>query len=724
MNSTPGQGRQSFFAKFSPIESSSSSIYIFSLVALLCIGLFYFLSWPVSGGSDTDLWYHLNGGRYLFFHHKPADSGFFSFIANDRQWANYYWLFQAIVYALYSFFNYYGLIILRTTLYVLTLGSIVCFLFRDCKKEVNALYFYIVVVLLFQALLPRYFAVVRPHIFSYLFIVLFVCIFEGRRKSWFFVLPFLAVFWVNVHGVEYPVMMLICFAYLADIFLLRLQTRNPISRETLITVIPLLLSLYAVFLTPFGSDLLFSPFKSAPNQHLYIIELKKLQLLELLNFDFRTVTTSFTALSNLLILAATTSFIVGLITRKIKISHFLLFVGGLYLLSRADRFRYEIILLSLPLIKSYLPFSSELQSKKIAGLGKTVAVLVICFISFLFLHNVFRPRAHYPSTTSNVPAGIAAFLTHVKVGGKVLNDPGHGGYLQWELGDEYRIYMDMEMMLFTDEDFFQAVNAFLKPEVLGQVVASHRPSFIAPLITNSNFNEVIKKFPNYEPVFFDDVAVLFVDKTRHHEVAEHYKLSTLNPFNLKRIDIGSLPDDKAALMLAEIKELEAIFPTGELVNQLLVQFARRNKDYDLAVKHAGQLVQYFPERQIGFQLQGDILFEKKLFDQALASYKKALHLSKDPGKYDIYKKISASFSKTGKPKDAYHAYKKAIVVFATGTSAGEYYELGRLALKAGKKNDGIMYLRFAQQLLSDDDKEMRVRINGLLMKTALQGQFK
>jgi hypothetical protein len=724
MNSTPGKGRQPFFAQFFSIESSSSSIYCFSLAALLCIGLFYFLSWPVSGGSDTDLWYHLNGGRYLFTHHKPADSGFFSFIANDRQWANYYWLFQAIVYVLHSFFDYYGLIILRTSLYVLTLGSIACYLFRDSKKEINSLYFYIITALLFMALLPRYFAVVRPHIFSYLFIVLFICIFEGRRKAWFFVLPFLAVFWVNVHGVEYPVMMLICFAYLADIFLLRLQTRNPISRETLITIIPVLISMYAVFLTPFGTELLFSPFKSAPNQHLYIVELKKPEFLELINFNFTTVTTSFSALSNLLILAGATGFIVGMVTRRIRISHFLLFVGGLYLLSRADRFRYEIILLSLPLIKSYPPFSLEFQSKKIAGFSQTVAVLVVFCISVFFLHNVFRPRAHYPATTSNVPAGIAAFLNHIKVGGKVLNDPGHGGYLQWELGKEYPIYMDMEMMLFSDEDFFQAINAFLNPEVLGQVVASHRPSFIAPLITNSNFNEIIKKFPNYEPVFFDDVAVLFIDKTRHQEVAEKYKLNTLDPFALKRIDIGALPDDKADLMLAEIQKLEAIFPTGELVNQLLIQFARRKKDYDLALKHAGQLVEYFPEKQIGFQLQGDILLEKKLFEQALASYEKALKLSEGPRKYDIYKKISVSFSKTGKPEEAYKAFKKAIVVFATGTSAAEYYELGRLALQAGKKRDGIMYLRFAQQMLSDDDKEMKARIKGLLLKTALQDQFK
>lgn len=49
------------------------------IIMVAGIGSYYFFGWPVSGGADTDLWYHLNGGRYFFRNMTPADSGFFFF---------------------------------------------------------------------------------------------------------------------------------------------------------------------------------------------------------------------------------------------------------------------------------------------------------------------------------------------------------------------------------------------------------------------------------------------------------------------------------------------------------------------------------------------------------------------------------------------------------------------------------------------------------------------
>lgn len=711
-------------AKFSEALTAPNSFFLFCLLSLFLAGAYYFFGWPISGGSDTDLWYHLNGGRYLFAHGKVPDSGFFSFIAKERHWANYYWFFQATAYSLFSFFGYHGLIILRTVLYILTLGSIALFLRKDFRREGESLYFTIITVVLFLALLPRYFAVVRPHMFSYLFIVLFICIFESRKKYLLYWLPLLAIFWANVHGVEYPVMMLICFAYLAEIFVERLKTRLPVSKDTLHIIIPVLITLYAVFVTPFGADLLFSPFEAAPYQHLYIGEMSKPDIASFFNFNFTTVTASFTALSNLLILIALISCAIGLFTRKVKISHLLLLAGGIYLLLKANRFRYEIVLLSLPLIKFHPLFSLEEKNRKNGGLVRLCAGLLILSISIGFLHSVFRPRGNYPLTLSNVPAGIAAFLKHVRTGGKILNDPNHGGYLQWELGEAYPIFMDMEMMLFTDEDIYMAANAFINSQVLDKVIARHDPSFIVPLITNEKFKKIIKGFPDYSPVFFDDVAVLYVDTKQHPEIAAQYGLKTIEPYGLAPIDIGSLPDAAAAMMLEEIQRVGDIYPDGELVNQLQVQFARRQKDYDRALRHADLLTGNFPDRPAGFQLQGDVFFVKQQFDKAQISYEKALQLSEGADRPGLYKKISACFSKRGRPVEAYQSFKKAVAVYATGTEATDYYELGRLALAAGQRKDGAMYLRFALYKTPGDNIEMVARIKAQLLMAALQGQQK
>jgi hypothetical protein len=51
-------------------------LYIFVFSAYCAYNL---LRWPI-GTGDTDLWYHLNGGRYFFKHYSIPHDSFFSFI--------------------------------------------------------------------------------------------------------------------------------------------------------------------------------------------------------------------------------------------------------------------------------------------------------------------------------------------------------------------------------------------------------------------------------------------------------------------------------------------------------------------------------------------------------------------------------------------------------------------------------------------------------------------
>ncbi|MFC1837276.1 tetratricopeptide repeat protein [Thermodesulfobacteriota bacterium] len=622
-----------------------NAIYLFFLIFLFAGVGYYMIGWPISGIHDADLWYHLNGGRFLFTHHKIPDSGFFSFIANERHWANYYWLFQAAVYSVFSFWGYHGLIIMRTALTLLLLLGIAMFFVKKEREDGAQFYFIIVISLLSMALLPRLMHAVRPHAFSYLFIVLFIGIFESRKRQLLYLLPVLSIFWANLHGVEYPVMMLICLAYLGDVFMERLKMRASFSREALLFVLLVLLTMYAVFINPFGSKLLFSPFKAAPYQHLYIAELTKPEFSAFLFYDFSTMTNLLRTLSNLLILLAFSCFFVGIKTKNIRLSQILLFAGGVYLLSQTDRFRYEFLLLSLPLVRANPPLPKKFLHKRLPAFVRFCGIVLLLLVVVWGQHKVFRPRAQYPISYANVPAGISAFLNSIEVGGKLLNYPTHGGFFQWKLGDRYKIYMDLEMMLFSDEDFLQGISAFFNRKALSHMIALHRPNFLAPPIKNTIFKKIIQDFPDYRPVFFDDTSVLYVDKQQHPEIAAQYSLDALQPSSLAGMDIAQLSNDKAAMIFKELMTLQAIYPNSMIVNRLLVQFARRQKNHGVALKHAELLIANFPERHDGFQLQGDIYFEQQKFDQALSSYKNAMERITDSGKPGLYKKISECFSK-------------------------------------------------------------------------------
>ena len=54
-------------------------------ILFLCAAIAYFyFPWPITA-FDTDLWYHLHGGRYIVEHGAlPTDSSFISFITPPR----------------------------------------------------------------------------------------------------------------------------------------------------------------------------------------------------------------------------------------------------------------------------------------------------------------------------------------------------------------------------------------------------------------------------------------------------------------------------------------------------------------------------------------------------------------------------------------------------------------------------------------------------------------
>ena len=91
------------------------------LYAVLLIGggLLFQLSYPITL-LDSDMWYHLDGGRWFWQQGSVPNHSFFSFIEPERVFVNYYWGFQALIAGIYEFGGYYGLLVLRALIFTLT----------------------------------------------------------------------------------------------------------------------------------------------------------------------------------------------------------------------------------------------------------------------------------------------------------------------------------------------------------------------------------------------------------------------------------------------------------------------------------------------------------------------------------------------------------------------------------------------------------------------------
>ena len=101
-------------------RTTTHRYYVFLLIFIFfLIEISYFITWPIVG-YDTDLWYHLSGGRYFWQNGTIPHDSYFSFIVPSKAWYDYYWMFQAIVYKIFQWAGYPGLVALRCLLYVLT----------------------------------------------------------------------------------------------------------------------------------------------------------------------------------------------------------------------------------------------------------------------------------------------------------------------------------------------------------------------------------------------------------------------------------------------------------------------------------------------------------------------------------------------------------------------------------------------------------------------------
>lgn len=674
------------------------------LLFLFILSIYYLSQWPIIS-LDTDLWYHLAHGKYILDNNSIPDKSYFSFISPYLTWVDYYWLFQVLVFKIYSWANYDGLIILRAIIFLATLFFVFFLLFHHQNKE-SHFYLSLIFAFLVLILLPRY-QLIRPHIFSYLFILLFLYILECKPDK-AFLLPIFAVLWANIHGIEYPVLFLICLAYIAQFFLNHFLNKRHLEKNELAYILPLILSLTAIYLTPHGSKLIEVPFVSTENASQYINELRPIKFLDFFYFHFTKPDPTILNIFFVLIFSSTA---ISIAHKKIKISHLLLLAGGIFLLTKGIRFIYEFVLLSLPILQAFplrISLKGLTQRTKIIAVSGMILILCLPLISLM---NFFKNPSRYPLSFVNLPAGITTFLNHISVGGYVLNHPNNGGYLIWELYPQYKIFMDMEVpFLFKDEDFFMAANAFSNEEVLRKIISKYNPSFISVPIAKKDFREIIKKFPEYIMVFFDSAEVLYLNKKHYPELAPKYKLD-IDPFEMLNKPIEAIINLKGKeILLRDLGKLTEIYPDCMTTNQILAMYYNKEEQYEKAIFHAEKLINNYPDAPMGYRLKGIALKGMKLPDDALYFMKKALEKTSDEGKRELYKQMAYIYTQKKEYKKAYKFFKKGIPVFSSETTYQELFDLSSGAILVNKIEDAIFFLNLAQAKVPQEDKKFFERI--------------
>lgn len=680
------------------------------VVLLLGFVLAYQLASPIVLG-DTDMWYHLNGGRYFWEHGAPANHPFFSFNDPERTWVNYYWGFQALVFKVHELAGYQGLVVLRALLVFAGLVMIwrVIAGFRQPQTAGLAL---LVLLALYVILIDGRAYQLRPHLISYVLIPVFIFILEHRpRLVW--LLPPATVLWANMHGVEWVVGALVGGAYLFEFVANRRRGRTDPDR-TWWYAAGIAACLPALLLNPHGPAVFIAPFVHPADLTQYVNEMRPLSWEALSTFATQSGQLGAQSAFALLFVFSLYAAVGTLVARRARISHLLILVGGMILLSRGTRFIWEWALLALPLLSAQAAsFHRHAHADQAIPLERALG-LAMLLMPAVTLGSKLDWSKPYPFDAEGLPVGTSQFLRDTRGAGNLLMNPSLAGYTQWALGPDIRVYADMELPPFNDWDMFRIFGANRSAESFRRLLGEYPIDFILVELRNRPIAGFARDTGEFAPVFFDDSAVLYAHRGRQADIVARHELKEIDPFSLtseKNLIGETMPLDDRLLELETVHDLS---PGNNRVVHALTRLLVDAKRYAEAERWADQFLEVQPRDPNAHLLKGVILENTDRCRAAIAHFERAFPLSGRDFHPALHQHLGSCHYLTKDFTAAYAHFNEGVNVYLRQEASETLYQYAYAAVIVGDAERARMLLKAILYQTPEKDEHLRNRAAGLL----------
>jgi tetratricopeptide (TPR) repeat protein len=514
-------------------------------------------------------------------------------------------------------------------------------------------------------------------------------------------------------------MLLIVFAYVVEIYYLQfrnIQQYPEVDKKTkwLLTSV-----FYTLLITPQVFKLIQVPFdvsfQNAAYQHLYVSELTRISFKNFFVFAPVTVNGVLSSLQNIIVILTVACFLVGIFKRNLRISHIILFFCSVLLLAQYSRFTYEFTLLSIPLLSHSMRLITE-KAKLPRRLIEISLPVVTIFIPLLIFSNMFSNKPSYPFSSTNLPTGVVSFLNHhASSGGMILNEANKGGYLQWALDKKFKIYMDMQMTIFSDTDFAFGNDAFYDKNVFKEFIKKYNPSFISVSLHRPYFKNIIADNRQFVPIFFDHTELLYVNKYHYKDLAENYALKVIDPFGYRGINYQEINAKKLDHIFSEALKMREQDASNYSANHIICSVLITRQKFEQALSYAEEITQQYPEVSHVYALKADALFGMERYAEAAPLYKRALDMGQTDQANNVYRNLYAAYAKSKEYNKAYDVLSKFVNPFALDTDYKNIYYLGMSAATVGKFREAVTFLKIAQMKVPSDDAEYTKKVKDNLL---------
>ncbi|MDM8542404.1 hypothetical protein QUF90_15115 [Desulfococcaceae bacterium HSG9] len=464
----------------------SSTVYFFSLMQ-----------------ADPDLWGHIKFGEDLWAAGKLVRFDPYSFTAYNHPWNNHEWLAELFFYFAYFWQGDAGLLFgkLFVGLCIAVCLSKICHI-----RQYHPLVYAVGMILAIFVISPGF--MIRPQIFSFLFFTFFLYIlhiYYKLKKNYLFLLPFIMVMWVNLHGGFLMGWALLILAVSSETIIGWVsQRKNP--QNKLLWMWTGVTSL-AVCINPYGYKLLVFLFQSLTVNR-DITEWRPIVWDDLSFLRFK-------------IMACL--FIITLCMNIKKSSGWEVCAILMILFAslRHQRHTPFFAIICAPYLIHHLSetFQSFQKIVKLPHLTKSVFNCLTIFIGLLAIYQFYSTVSLYAQTKCRIivspkeyPVSAVRFLNLNNIQGNIILPFTWGEYAIWKLYPDCRVSIDGRFRTVYDESVIQA--HFIHPDDISrlQELINQYPADIFLARQSSFWNTFIKENKNWIYVYSDKVAVIFLHK--------------------------------------------------------------------------------------------------------------------------------------------------------------------------------------------------------------------
>jgi len=664
MNAIRHKGRAEIF----------SSVWVAPLGGLLVLTVIFSLRLL----SDPDLGFHLNAGRWIINHLSIPQTDIATYTVPNHGYIDLHWLFQIFIYTVYSLVGYPGLSIL--------VCIIVCLLFFLLARRMatEGIPYSLVIPLLLLALLiiePRF--ILRPELFTYLFITLSLIILDnyyrhGKHRALYF-LPLIMLFWCNIEGLFMLGYSLIG-AYFISIWI---RDRKPDLRLLGLGVAAVLVCL----INPYGVRGLLFPFElltrfQAGNIfHEHIKEFQTIFQLE------EWTVKEYAALFYLIFSSGCI-----LITLKQRKPHELilsLVFGVLFLL--AIRNIPLFIIVTLPItgvsadeIIGKLSRNVTLRTRNRTNwiFAMSLFLIMMILIPRLITNTYYANNLSYNKTGTGLdplqlPAGASSFIRENQLEGRIINSLSYGGWLSWRLSQP--IFIDARLEVIGETLYTEVAESWKGG--LSKLIMKYNPDLLVyDYVRYFSWTPQLLAIPGWHPIYMDGQSAVFAREGYAGNILFQYSnqqgnelISEPSYSPAETLMILTLPYPSAFTIW--LQGFYKKYPTSPSRSQNMASFLLQMKNYQEAERYfLTTLKESYGSSVSCYYALADIYMEKGDFNLAGICYKRILEV--DPTNTTVQQALAIASAKPVKNL-------KGLANCLADAEATKHYNNGNIKYKKG-----------------------------------------